>query len=166
MAGHERAGWDELLCESNSNARKAKQRITKATFEKWQKGLEMKHQMLSWLRSDLDAKGTHVVSLYCAICRKYQADIQLFKNFRRDWIVGSTNQRTSNLIDHATLTEDSFLKPDDRQCLKGYLLKVMGYSSLISFNCACPWMTLHGLWTDATSAVKCLFFFFWTKNSV
>ena len=24
------------------------------------------------------------------------------KNFRRDWIVGSTNQRTSNLIDHAT----------------------------------------------------------------
>ena len=62
----------------------------------------MKHQMLSWLRSDLDAKGTHVVSLYCAICRKYQANIQLLKNFRRDWIVGSTNQRTSNLIDHAT----------------------------------------------------------------
>ena len=58
--------------------------------------------MLSWLRCDLDAKGTHVVSLYCAICRKYQANIQLLKNFRRDWIVGSTNQRTSNLIDHAT----------------------------------------------------------------
>ena len=62
----------------------------------------MEHQMLSWLRYDVDAKGTHVVSLYCAICKKCQANIQLLKKFRRDWIVGSTNQRTNNLIDHAT----------------------------------------------------------------
>ena len=34
MAGHKRAGGDELLCGSNSNAKKAKQQITKATFEK------------------------------------------------------------------------------------------------------------------------------------
>ena len=33
MAGHKRAGGDELLCESNSNAKKAKRQITKATFE-------------------------------------------------------------------------------------------------------------------------------------
>ena len=102
MAGHKHAGGDELLCESNSNAKKAKRQITKATFEKWQKEFEMEHQTLSWLRCDLDAKGTHVVSLYCAICRKYEAKIRSLKNFRRDWIVGSTNQRTSNLIDHAT----------------------------------------------------------------
>ena len=36
MAGHKRAGGDELLCESN-NAKKSKQQITKATFEKWLK---------------------------------------------------------------------------------------------------------------------------------
>ena len=101
MAGHKCAG-DELLCESNSNTKKAKRQITKATFEKRQKEHEMEHQMPSWLQRDLDAKGTHVVSLYCAICRKYEANIQLLKNFRRDWIAGSTNQRTSNLIDHAT----------------------------------------------------------------
>ena len=41
-------------------------------------------------------------SLYCAICRKYEANIRSLKNFRRDWITGSTNQRISNLIDHAT----------------------------------------------------------------
>lgn len=101
MAGHKCAG-DELLCESNSNTKKAKRQITKATFEKWQKEHEMEQQVPSWLQCDLDAKGTHVVSLYCAICRKYEANIQLLKNFRRDWIAGSTNQRTSNLIDHAT----------------------------------------------------------------
>ena len=60
MASHKRAGGDELLC---GNAKKAKRQITKATFEKWQKEFEMEHQTLSWLRCDLDAKGTHVVSL-------------------------------------------------------------------------------------------------------
>ena len=43
-----------------------------------------------------------MVSLYCAICRKYEANLRSLKNFRRDWIAGSTNQRTSNLINHAT----------------------------------------------------------------
>ena len=36
MAGHKRAGGDELLSKSN-NAKKSKQQITKATFEKWLK---------------------------------------------------------------------------------------------------------------------------------
>ena len=89
MAGRKHAGSSELLC------------ITKSTFEKWQKEHEIEHQTLSWLRCDLDVKGTHVVSLYCAVCRKYEDSLWLLKNFTRDWIVGSTNQRTSNLIDHA-----------------------------------------------------------------
>ena len=41
-------------------------------------------------------------SLSTALYGKYEANIRSLKNFRRDWIVGSTNQRTSNLIDHAT----------------------------------------------------------------
>ena len=44
----------------------------------------------------------HVVSLYCTVCKKYEAYIRLLKNFRRDWIEGSINKRTSNLMDHAT----------------------------------------------------------------
>ena len=62
----------------------------------------MEHQTVSWLQYDFDTKGNHMVSLYCAICRKYEAYIRSLKTFRRDWIAGSTNQRTSNLIDHAT----------------------------------------------------------------
>ena len=46
--------------------------------------------------------GTHMVSLYCAMCKKYKANRRSLKNFRRDWIMASTSQRTSNLIDHAT----------------------------------------------------------------
>ena len=34
-----------------------------------------------------------------------------------------------------------------------YCIKVTGYSSLVLFK-----KTLHGLWTDAISAVECLFF--------
>lgn len=101
MAGHKRTVGEEL-CESSSNTKKTRQQITKPTFEKWQKEHEIEHQTLSWLRCDLGAKGTHMVSLYCTICRKYEANIRSLKNFRRDWITGSTNQRTSNLIDHAT----------------------------------------------------------------
>ena len=84
MAGHKRAGGDELLCESSGSTKKAKRQITKATFEKWQKEHEIEPQTLSWLRCDLDAKGTHVVSLYYAICRKYEAYIRSLKNFRKD----------------------------------------------------------------------------------
>ena len=63
MAGHKRTGGDELLCESSGSTKKAKQQITKATFEKWQKEHEIEHQTLSWLRCDLDAKVTQVVSI-------------------------------------------------------------------------------------------------------
>ena len=103
MAGRKRAGsCSNELCVASSDAKKAKRQIMKSTFEKWQKEHEIEHQTLSWLRCNLDAKGTHVVSLYCAVCKKYEDSLQSMKNFRRDWIVGSTNQRTSSLIDHAT----------------------------------------------------------------
>ena len=84
-----------FACQA-AGQKKAKRQITKSTFEKWQKEHEIEHQTLSWLRCDLDVKGTHVVSLYCAVCRKYEDSLRSLKNFRRDWIVGSTNQRTSN----------------------------------------------------------------------
>ena len=47
-------------------------------------------------------RNPHGLSLYCATCRKYEANIQPLKNFRRDWIASLTNQMTSNLIDHST----------------------------------------------------------------
>ena len=100
MAQHKSTGGKDRLC--SSSAKKGKEQIMKATFEKWQKEHEIEHQMLSWLQCDLDDKGTHMVSLCWSICRKYKANIQSLKNFRRDWITGLTNQRTSNLMDHTT----------------------------------------------------------------
>ena len=42
-------------------------------------------------------------------------------------------------------------------------VKVTGYSLLVTFNCTCAWTILYGLWTDAISAIKYLFFFFEPK---
>jgi len=89
MAGYKHTVGDEL-CESRSNTKKTRQQITKAMFEKWQKEHKIEHQTILWLRCGLDAKGTHVDSLYCTICRKYEANIRSLKNFRRDWIMGLT----------------------------------------------------------------------------
>ena len=33
-------------------------------------------------------------------------------------------------------------------------LKVTGSSLLVTFNCACAWMILYGLWTDVISAIE------------
>ena len=64
----------EMSFFASPTAMQRRQQIMKAKFEKCQKGLKMEHQTLSWLRYVL--KGTHVVSVYCAICRKYEANIQ------------------------------------------------------------------------------------------
>ena len=34
------------------------------------------------------------------MCRKYETSIEGMKNFSRNWIVGSTNHRISNITDH------------------------------------------------------------------
>lgn len=70
MAGCKRLGEAGVSSEPSGDAKKAKRQITKSTFEKWQRDHEKEHQTLSWLPCDLDAKGTHVVLLYCAACRK------------------------------------------------------------------------------------------------
>ena len=40
--------------------------------------------------------------MWCETCRKYEDGITGIKNFSRAWIVGSSNQKTSNIVDHAT----------------------------------------------------------------
>ena len=39
---------------------------------------------------------------WCHTCRKYGFFIMEMKNFSSAWIKGSTNQKTSNVVDHAT----------------------------------------------------------------
>ena len=98
MADCKRLGEADLSSKSSCNAKKAKRQTTKSTFEKWQREHEKENQRLSWLRCDLDTKGTLMVSLYCATCRKYVDNLRSLKTLG----VGSTNQRTSNLTNHAS----------------------------------------------------------------
>ena len=45
---------------------------------------------------------TVVEELWCEACRKYEDRITGMKHFTRAWISGSSNQKTSNIVDHAT----------------------------------------------------------------
>ena len=98
MAGRKRGS--EIAIDGPSKT--SKRQVTKATFEKWQQEHEKDHQTLSWLRCDLERDDRHVASLYCAVCREYQDHLLSLKSFSRAWITGSTNQKVSNVIDHAT----------------------------------------------------------------
>ena len=40
--------------------------------------------------------------LWCEACRKHEDGITGMKNFSKTWITGSSNQKTSNIVDHAT----------------------------------------------------------------
>ncbi len=79
--------------------KQAKRQVTVATFKKWQEQHEKEHQTLTWLRCD--SYCTLVGSLWCAACKKFEDRIRGVKNFSSTWIVGSTNQKVSNVLDHA-----------------------------------------------------------------
>ncbi len=55
----------------------------------------------TWLRCELDRDKVSVVSLYCTICKKYESKICSLKNFTNAWITGSTNLKSTNVLDHA-----------------------------------------------------------------
>ena len=40
--------------------------------------------------------------LWCSACRDYEGRICSMKNYSAAWVTGSENQRTSNVLDHAT----------------------------------------------------------------
>ena len=49
----------------------------------------------------MDRDNVHLASLHCALCKKYEGHLQSFKSFNAAWITGSTNQKVSNVLDHA-----------------------------------------------------------------
>ena len=48
-----------------------------------------------------DSRKSLVQSLWCAACKKYEDKMCGVKNFSSAWIVGSSNQKVSNVLDHA-----------------------------------------------------------------
>ena len=98
MASKRQAAAEKL----GESSKKAKRQVTVATFNKWKSQFEREHETLSWLRCDEDADDKSLVAvLWCQACRTHERSITGLKNFSRVWIVGSTNQRSSNVVDHA-----------------------------------------------------------------
>ena len=84
-----------------SSSKKAKWHIAKATFEKWQRELKKDHGTMTWLRCEVEKTPEHCVSkLFCVVCQRYEDKICGMKHFLRAWITGSSNQNTSNIVDH------------------------------------------------------------------
>ena len=82
--------------------KEAKRQVSKETFQKWQRTYEKEHQTLSWLRAEMDSENKFLVStLWCIVCRQYEAKVCGHKSFSRVWIDGSSNHKTSNVTDHA-----------------------------------------------------------------
>lgn len=79
--------------------KKAKRQVTLATFNKWKSEHEKHHQTLAWLRCE--SNKTHVVSLWCGVCRKYEYKVRGVGNFSGAWIAGDVSQKVSNVVDHA-----------------------------------------------------------------
>ena len=72
-------------------------------FFLWQSQYNREHCSLLWLRCDKDQDDRRMVSmLWCNIFGNHERNISGLKNFSRAWIKGTTNQRTSNVLDHAT----------------------------------------------------------------
>jgi hypothetical protein len=84
---------------SDNQAKKQVRQVSVATFQKWQKQEEKEHKTICWLRCD--KQQSHVTSLWCQACRKFENNIKGVKNFSAAWIVGTANQKLRNVVDHA-----------------------------------------------------------------
>ena len=118
MAGRKRASASySSTVECSQVEKKDRRQITVRTFEKWQGQYNTPHESLTWLRCDKDPNDRSLVSvLWCEPCRKYEARIRGQKSFSNAWIQGTSNQRTSSVIDHANSNQHkaamSYLKSD------------------------------------------------------
>ena len=84
------------------SCKKVKRQVTVVIFSKWKSQFEREHGTLSWLRRDEDVDDKMLVAvLWCQACWTHERSIAGLKNFSRAWIVGSTNQKSSNVLDHA-----------------------------------------------------------------
>ncbi len=86
---------------STSASKRTKRQVTVATCEKWQRDFNRDYQSLLWLRYDVDKADRSLVdTLYCEVCRTYKDKIRFIRNFSGVWVTGSTNHKSSNIVDH------------------------------------------------------------------
>ena len=89
--------------DSAATASFKKRKVTVTTFNKWKREFDREHNTLSWLCCDVSAEDKTLVEvLRCEVCTKHEGAMTGMKNFSKVWITGSSNQKTSNIFDHAT----------------------------------------------------------------
>ena len=109
FSGQKRSASSDTSSNSSSGSSATKKRkVSVSTFEKWQNQFDSEYQSLLWLRCTKDDHDKSLVStLWCTVCREYQARICGMRNYSQTWISGSTNQKTSNILDHARSDQQS-----------------------------------------------------------
>ena len=50
-------------------------KVTKATFDKWQRVNDRDHQTLAWLCCELECDNVHVTFLFYDLCKRYKESI-------------------------------------------------------------------------------------------
>ena len=99
-------------CSTSSSllpTKKPRRQAKVSTFEKWKRELNMEHKTSLWLRCDKDDTDKTLVStLWCEVCRRYEDRLRGMRNYSGAWISGSTNHRTSNVIDHSKSDQHTF----------------------------------------------------------
>ena len=87
-------------CLCDKSPKTPRRQISLVTFNKWKVQFDRDYDSLSWLRCET-SDNMVVENLWCHACRKYESTITGLKNFSNAWIKGSTNQKTSNVVEHA-----------------------------------------------------------------
>ena len=105
--------------DSGPSKKPKRRQVSLSTFNKWQAQLEREHQTMTWLHCDTDMSNPAVIdTLWCHACRRNEAKIIGMKNYSGVWISGSTNHKTSCVIDHA--------KSDQHRAAMNHIKKASG----------------------------------------
>jgi hypothetical protein len=91
-----------LESTSGPNSKKAKRQVSVTTVQRWQTNFDKEHQTLMWLRFKKEKHDKSQVSLlFCEVCKQYESHLKAWKGYSSTWVDGSTNYRSSNILDHA-----------------------------------------------------------------
>lgn len=107
MAAENKRSHVEVSSDAESSAnpdqkfKKARRRVSLATFDKWKRQYDDEYHTLRWLQCDKDATDYTVTLLWCEVCRKYSDQIRTKRNYSPAWVNGTPNHRNSNIVDHA-----------------------------------------------------------------
>ena len=128
-----------------TSSKKAKWQVSKTTFDKWKRVYEWDYRAMSWLRCSMDSTDKTLVStLWCAVRKQYESQLESLKNFSRACIDNSTNQKTSNIIDHAS--------SDQHKTAMAWLCKERAQSAKLPVAVYAP--IAHSLQSTLDPAVK------------